>query len=147
MTNPTNENSDLERKLIPVVTEIEPVEQGRSLVVVIGINEYVHWQKLKNAVQDAIGFQQTLIDKLGFFTPIPPLLDSAATKSAIESLIEEQLRDVLEFAYELGCVAIQTAIHKNTTGDRKLIPVDVVGESRTIEEHLKPVLKRKRLDL
>lgn len=30
MTNPTNENSDLERKLIPVVTEIEPVEQGRS---------------------------------------------------------------------------------------------------------------------
>ncbi|MEH2095404.1 CHAT domain-containing protein [Nostoc sp.] len=49
----------------------------------------------------------------------------------------------VEFAYELGCVAIQTAIHKNTTGDRKLIPVDVVGESRTIEEHLKPVLKRK----
>nr|MDZ8021764.1 caspase family protein [Nostoc sp. SerVER01] len=96
MTNPTNENSNLQRKLVPVVTEIEPVEQGRSLVVAIGINEYVHWQKLKNAVQDAIGFQQVLIDKLGFTAPIPPLLDSAATKSAIESLIEEQLRDVLE---------------------------------------------------
>ncbi|MDZ8104427.1 MAG: GUN4 domain-containing protein [Nostoc sp. DedQUE12a] len=51
----------------------------------------------------------------------------------------------IEFAYELGCVAIQTAIHKNTIGNRKLIPVDVVGESRTIQEHLKPVLKRKRL--
>ena len=97
MTNLTNKNSDLERKLIPVVTEIESVKQGRSLVVVIGINEYVHWQKLKNAVQDAVGIQQALIDKLGFTAPnFSPLLDSAATKMAIESLIEDQLYNFLE---------------------------------------------------
>ncbi|MEH2154042.1 caspase family protein [Nostoc sp.] len=96
MTNLTNKNSDLERKLVAVVTEIEPVKQGRSLVVVIGINEYVHWQKLKNAVQDAIGLQQTLIDKLGFSAPISPLLNEAATKTAITSLIEDQLRDELQ---------------------------------------------------
>ncbi|MEH2253158.1 caspase family protein [Nostoc sp.] len=96
MTNSTNENSDLERKLVAVVTEIEPVQQGRSLVVVIGINEYVHWQKLKNAVQDAIGLQQTLINKLGFSAPISPLSNEAATKLAITSVIEDQLRDELQ---------------------------------------------------
>ena len=96
MTEEDDETSNLQRKLVPVITELEPVKQGRSLVVAIGINEYAHWQKLKNAVQDAVGFQQALIDKLGFVAPIPPLLDSAATKDAIESLIEEQLRDVLE---------------------------------------------------
>ncbi len=96
MTNTTNETSTLERKLVAVVTELEPVQLGRSLVVVIGINEYVHWQKLKNAVQDAIGLQQTLIDKLGFSAPISPLLDEAATKTAITSLIEDQLREELQ---------------------------------------------------
>lgn len=98
MTEQIQETEKLERKMtvLDVEVQFEPVKQGRSLVVVIGINEYIQWQKLKNAVQDAVGFQQTLIDKLGFSAPIPPLLDSTATKKAIESLIEEQLRDVLE---------------------------------------------------
>jgi hypothetical protein len=96
MTDPTNEPSDLERGVTVVDTEPEPIEQGRSLVVVIGINEYVHQQKLKNAVQDAIGLQQTLIDKLGFSAPIPPLLNEAATRGAIFSLIEDRLYEVVE---------------------------------------------------
>ena len=85
----------LQRKFLPVEGETKTVKQGRSLIVTIGINDYTNWQKLKNAVQDAVGFQQTLIDKLGFQAPIPPLIDSAATRDAIESLIEDQLRDVL----------------------------------------------------
>ncbi|BAY37622.1 hypothetical protein NIES2111_19610 [Nostoc sp. NIES-2111] len=124
MNNPTNENSDLERKLIPVVTEIKPVEQGRSLVVVIGINEYVHWQKLKNAVQDAIGLQQTLIDKLGFSAPISPLINEAATKLAITSLIEDQLRDELQGDDNL---VLFFAGHGHTRVDK--IDGKIVGET------------------
>jgi uncharacterized caspase-like protein len=97
MTEQINETSNPEyRKLGTVFTELEPLQQGRSLVVVIGINEYVHWQKLKNAVQDAIGLQQTLIDKLGFSAPIPPLLNEDATRAAIFSLVEDRLYEVVE---------------------------------------------------
>ncbi|BAT54413.1 hypothetical protein NOS3756_33820 [Nostoc sp. NIES-3756] len=124
MNNPTNENSDLERKLVPVVTEIKPVEQGRSLVVVIGINEYAHWQKLKNAVQDAIGIQQTLIDKLGFSAPISPLINEAATKLAITSLIEDQLRDELQGDDNL---VLFFAGHGHTRVDK--IDGKIVGET------------------
>jgi uncharacterized caspase-like protein len=96
MTEQSNEIPELERKLVAVITELEPVQQGRSLVLVIGINEYLHWQKLKNAVQDACGFQQTLIEKLGFIAPIKPLINGAATKDAIETLVSEQLREIVE---------------------------------------------------
>lgn len=97
MTKPITEASTPEfRTLNPVVVDPEPVKQGRSLVVVIGINEYTHWRKLNNAVQDALGLQQTLIDKLGFTAPISPLIDGAATHDAIEALVEEQLRKLLK---------------------------------------------------
>jgi hypothetical protein len=96
MTERTQETENLKRAMILEAVESEPVQQGRLLVVTIGINEYVHWQKLKNAVQDAIGLQQTLIDKLGFSAPIPPLLNEAATKAAIESLIDDRLREELQ---------------------------------------------------
>lgn len=55
--------------------ESEPWKQGRLLVVAISINQYQYWQKLKNAVQDAVGFQRALIDKLGFAAPIEPLIN------------------------------------------------------------------------
>ena len=84
------------RTLNPVAVEPKLVEQGRSLVVVIGINKYTHWRTLNNAVQDALGMQQTLIDKLGFTAPIAPLTDDAATQEAIEALVEEQLRELLK---------------------------------------------------
>jgi hypothetical protein len=41
-----------------VIIEPEPVEQGRSLVVVIGIDKYTHWQTLNNAVQDALAYSK-----------------------------------------------------------------------------------------
>ena len=66
------------RTINPVVVEHELVKQGRSRVVVIGINKYTHWRTLNNAVQDALGLQQTLIDKLRFTAPIAPSIDSAA---------------------------------------------------------------------
>jgi hypothetical protein len=96
MTEQADKTAVLERKLTPLETEIADVPKGRSLVVAIGINEYVHQQKLKNAVQDAIGLQQMLIDKLGFSAPVSPLLNEAATRGAILSLIEDQLYKVVE---------------------------------------------------
>jgi hypothetical protein len=40
MTEQLNKDTPLERKLVPMNKELEPVAQGRSLIAVIGINEY-----------------------------------------------------------------------------------------------------------
>jgi uncharacterized caspase-like protein len=130
MTEQPDKITVLERKLAPSETEIADVPQGRSLVVVIGINEYIHQQKLKNAVQDALGLQQTLIDKLGFSTPVPALLNEAATRGAILSLIEDQLYEVVEEADSLIFFFTghgQTSVRKvgnKTIETGYLIPVD-----------------------
>lgn len=127
MTEHIQTTEPLARKLTPIEAEIAvesaPVQQGRSLVVTIGINNYVHWQKLKNAVQDAIGFQQTLIDKLGFLAPIPPLLDANATKDAIELLVD-QLRAILQ---EDDRLVLFFAGHGHTRIDK--IGGETVGET------------------
>ena len=124
MTELTQETDKLDRGMILEAVEFEPVKQGRALVVTIGINEYVHWQKLKNAVQDASGLQQTLIDKLGFSAPIPPLLNEAATKVAIASLIEDQLREELQ---EDDNLVLFFAGHGHTRVDK--VGGKVVGET------------------
>lgn len=71
------------------------IENGRSVLVVIGIDDYRHWQKLRNPVSDAEGVHHVLMEKFGFVNPIPPLLNQAATKSAILNLVEDQLRKEL----------------------------------------------------
>ena len=124
MTELTQETDKLDRGMILEAVEFEPVKQGRALVVTIGLNEYVHWQKLKNAVQDASGLQQTLIDKLGFSAPIPPLLNEAATKVAIASLIEDQLREELQ---EDDNLVLFFAGHGHTRVDK--VGGKVVGET------------------
>ena len=124
MTELTQETDKLDRGMILEAVEFEPVKQGRALVVTIGINEYVHWQKLKNAVQDASGLQQTLIDKLGFSAPIPPVLNEAATKVAIASLIEDQLREELQ---EDDNLVLFFAGHGHTRVDK--VGGKVVGET------------------
>lgn len=124
MTELTQETDKLDRGMILEAVEFEPVKQGRALVVTIGINEYVHWQKLKNAVQDASGLQQTLIDKLGFSAPIPPLINEAATKVAIASLIEDQLREELQ---EDDNLVLFFAGHGHTRVDK--VGGKVVGET------------------
>src|SRR4028119_107510 len=130
MTERTQETENLKRAMILEAVESEPVKQGRALVVTIGINKYVHWQELKNAVPDAIGLQQTLIDKLGFSAPIPPLLNEAATKVAIASLIEDQLREELQ---EDDNLVLFFAGHGHTRVDKVggetgfIVPVEARG--------------------
>jgi hypothetical protein len=69
---------------------------GRRLIVAVGINEYQHWQKLRNAVHDATSVSDRLCQHHGFGAFEEPLLDQAATKSAIESLVQDRLRAVLQ---------------------------------------------------
>lgn len=71
-------------------------DAGKSVIVVIGIDDYIHWKKLRNAVSDAKVVQAVFVEKFGFSAPIPPLINGEATKSAIHSLVEDRLRKILE---------------------------------------------------
>jgi uncharacterized protein len=68
----------------------------RKIVVVIGIDQYAHLPKLRCAVSDAMGVQSLLLSRFGFEAPIPALTNQAANKGAIESLVEDRLRNVLK---------------------------------------------------
>jgi uncharacterized caspase-like protein len=107
---------------------------GRSVVAVIGIDDYAAWPKLGNAVSDATGISG-LFQRLGFVEVTAPLLDSAATCQAMRSLVVDDLaqlsRDdslVLFFAghghtqtINLGDVSVKTGY---------LIPVDATSPGR-----------------
>ncbi len=69
---------------------------GRYVVAVIGIDNYKYWPKLDNAVQDAVGTAELLVDKFGFTELVPPLLNESATKENIEGLVEDKLRRLLK---------------------------------------------------
>ena len=87
--------SDLSRHLgvAEAADEFAPV--GRRFVTVIGIDQYVHLPKLRNAVSDAVGVRQLFVEKLGF-TSTADLFDADATKGAIVSLVEDKLRELLD---------------------------------------------------
>jgi uncharacterized caspase-like protein len=127
-------DNSTERSLRPKNNqESEPWKQGRLLVVVIGIDEYQYWQKLKNAVNDAVGFQQVLMDKLGFIAPIEPLKNEQATKTAINSLVEDQLREILQ---EDDNLILFFAGHGHTRVDKL---VDKLGDQTIETGYLIPV--------
>lgn len=76
--------------------ETEPAAQGRNVIAVIGIDAYVHWPKLKNAVNDALGVQKLFVEKLGFAMPFPPLVNADATAAKLMALITDQLANALQ---------------------------------------------------
>ncbi|MFZ0690218.1 MAG: caspase family protein [Acidobacteriaceae bacterium] len=65
---------------------------GRRIIVAIGIDQYKNWPKLGTAVSDATAFSQLLVDKFGFQEIEKPLIDGAATRSNIMSLVDDRLR-------------------------------------------------------
>lgn len=77
-----------------VASEVAAI--NRYVVSVIGINAYQHWKKLSNAVNDAQGIRDLFVETFGFAEPVSHLFDEAATKSAIVSLVEDQLRAELK---------------------------------------------------
>jgi peptidoglycan/xylan/chitin deacetylase (PgdA/CDA1 family)/TolA-binding protein len=63
-----------------------------SWAAIIGIDDYVNWQKLQYAVHDAVGVKDTLIEKYGFKPDhVFTLLDGQATRQNILSLLGDKL--------------------------------------------------------
>lgn len=116
------------------VVSSSPSKQGNSIIATIGINKYQYWPQLTNAVNDAIGFQQVLVDKLGFAAPIDPLLEEQANKASIIALVEDYLREVLK---EEDNLVLFFAGHGHTRVDKAggktigetgfLVPVEARG--------------------
>ncbi len=73
-----------------------PVRRGRNVIAVIGIDNYIHWRKLNNAVRDAAGVRDFFVTSLGFQEVVPPLYNADATLEAINSLVLDQLRPELK---------------------------------------------------
>jgi uncharacterized caspase-like protein len=63
---------------------------GRSAIAVIGIDRYAEWPRLANAVSDARA-AAALFTGLGFEQVTAPLLDEAATGSALRHLVTDEL--------------------------------------------------------
>ena len=109
--------------------------QGRNLLVVIGIDAYTYWPKLRNAVSDALGVQKLFVEKLGFTMLFPPLLNADATADNILALITDKLPGAL---HETDNLVFFYAGHGNTRVSKipgseiengYLIPVDAKLEN------------------
>ncbi len=62
--------------------------------VIIGINDYQHWPKLRYAVNDANGIEEVLTTKFGFKKEnIRKLLDGDATRQRIMQVLGDELTD------------------------------------------------------
>ncbi len=65
-----------------------------SFAVVIGIDDYAHWPKLRYAVRDAAGIRDVLIRRFGFRPDrVFTLFDGEATRQNILSLLGDKLAD------------------------------------------------------
>lgn len=76
------------------------MREGRRVIAAIGIDRYVDWPRLDNAVNDARG-ALALFQQFGFELPrrrdgreVAPLLDDAATSDAIRALITDDLEQL-----------------------------------------------------
>src|SRR5580693_9214393 len=76
--------------------EATAVKSGHQYVVAIGIDHYENWPVLSTAVSDATGFAKLLTDKFGFEYAVEPLTEKSATRDAIRSLIDDDLRSRLK---------------------------------------------------
>jgi len=62
--------------------------------VIIGVNEYQNWPKLKYAVNDANGVEEVLVDRFGFQRDhVRKLLNGDATRQRILQVIGDELSD------------------------------------------------------
>lgn len=98
-----------------VLSEEGPVKNGHQYVVAIGIDHYENWPVLGTAVNDATGFAKLLTSKFGFEYAGQPLTEKNATRDAINSLIDDDLRSRLKPEDEL---VIFFAGHGTTRNDK-----------------------------
>lgn len=103
--------------------------KGRLVIAAIGIDNYRHWRPLQNAANDAMGVTN-LFAQIGFELVRQPLINEAATRGAIESLVSGELEDqlcpddslVVFYAGHGGVRTQRVGDHDVRTG--YLIPVD-----------------------
>lgn len=120
--------------------------RGRRVIAVVGINRYAHMPELRNAVADAEGVRDLFVGELGFEELVPHLFDGAATKEAIEELIEDQLRAALRPEDELilffaghGCTRHER-IDKEEKTTGFIAPVDAKPEQWKSQIKIKNLL-------
>ncbi len=85
-----------QRGIQPETTDEPAVKNGHQYVVAIGIDHYENWPILSTAVSDATGFAKLLTSKFGFEYAVEPLTEKNATREAIFSLIDDDLRNRLK---------------------------------------------------
>ena len=65
-----------------------------SWAVIIGVNDYEHWPKLRYAVNDANGIEEALVSKFGFKRDnIRKLVNGEATRQRIMQVLGDELTD------------------------------------------------------
>ncbi len=108
--------------------KVHPYKQ--SWAVIIGINDYQTWPKLRYAVNDANAIEQMLVNKFGFkHENIFKLLDGEATRQRIMQVLGDELtnptkvsRDDRIFFFFAGHGATRTMADNRQIGF--IIPVD-----------------------
>ena len=74
--------------------EKKPGLYRNSWAVIIGINDYEHWPKLRYAVNDANGIEEALVSKFGFKKEnIRKLVNGEATRQRIMQVLGDELTD------------------------------------------------------
>lgn len=78
----------------PAAPEAKHSYYRQSWAVIIGINDYEHWPKLRYAVNDANGIEEALTAKFGFKKEnVRKLLNGEATRQRIMQVLGDQLTD------------------------------------------------------
>lgn len=106
---------------------------GRSVIAVVGINDYARWPRLENAVGDAIGVSR-LFQRLGFVELTAPLLDDAATGEAMRRLVTDDLAQLSRDDSLVLFFAGHGHTHMASVGEVLVtsgcvIPVDATGRA------------------
>ena len=75
-------------------SEAKPGLYRESWAVVIGVNDYQSWPKLRYAVNDATTIEETLINKFGFKRDhVRKLLNGDATRQRIMQVLGDEFTD------------------------------------------------------
>jgi peptidoglycan/xylan/chitin deacetylase (PgdA/CDA1 family)/tetratricopeptide (TPR) repeat protein len=83
----------------PPPTAVQPYRE--SWAAIIGIDDYINWQKLQYATHDALAVRDLLIQKYNFKPDhITTLLNSQATRENILSLLGDKLADGSKVQHE-----------------------------------------------
>jgi uncharacterized caspase-like protein len=115
-----------------LLRRFEP-QAGRSVIAVVGINDYAAWPRLENAVGDAIGISR-LFQRLGFVELTVPLLNRAATGESMRRLVTDDLAQLSHNDSLVLFFAGHGYSHMASVGEVSVttgcvIPVDAAGRA------------------